>query len=240
MDERDEEGQDAATEAFARLGASVDQMRGELALMRRAVESVAAERTGDVPDYTETLGHLQQRVGAIGKTLANAPALAMTPEDMARRIASVGNAARREDQAALLKAGEDKARVMAELRAIAGAAWTRAEQKNRQLWFGLGGAAIGALLWAVLPGAVTRWAPESWLWPEKMAARTLRLDRWTASRRLAATSQPGTWNAMVAGAGIVRENREAIERCEKAATKAGEPVRCTVRIGFSESFFSPI
>jgi hypothetical protein len=36
-----------------------------------------------------------------------------------------------------------KARVMAELRAIAGSAWTRADQNNRQLWFGLGGVAAG-------------------------------------------------------------------------------------------------
>ena len=232
MDEPyEEDGQHAATEAFARLGASVDQMRGELALVRRAVESVAVERIGDAPDYTETLGHLQERVSAIGKTLASAPALGLTPEDMARRIAAAGSVARREDQAALAKAGEDKARVIAELRTIAGSAWTRAEQKNRQLWFGLGGLAIGALLWATVPGIVARdIAPTSWLWPEKMAARTLRLDRWTASRRLAATSQPDTWNAMVAGLIVVRDNREAIERCGKAATKAGEPVRCTVRI----------
>jgi len=75
---------------------------------------------------------------------------------MAQRIAAAGNAARREDQAALAKAGEDKACVMADLRAIAGSAWTRADQKNRQLWFCLGGAAIGILAWAILPGPVAR------------------------------------------------------------------------------------
>ena len=158
----------------------------------------------------------------------------MTPEDMARRIAAAGSAARREDQAALAKAGEDKARVMAELRVIAGSAWAKHDQKNRQLWFGMGGIAIGALLWAVLPGAVARSVPESWLWPERLAARTLRLDRWTASRKLAATSKPDTWNAMIAGAVIVQDNREAIERCEKPAIKAGKPVRCTVRIRSAE------
>lgn len=79
-----------------------------------------------------------------------------TPEQMAARIDAAGSAARREDQAALAKAGEDKDRVMAELRAIAGSAWTRADQKNRQLWFGLGGAAIGILAWTILPGLVAR------------------------------------------------------------------------------------
>ncbi|WP_443029571.1 DUF6118 family protein [Sphingomonas sp. T1] len=63
-----------------------------------------------------------------------------------------------------------------------------------------------------------------------MAARTLRLDGWTASRRLAAVNQPDTWNTMVAGAIVVQENRDAIERCRRAVTKASKPVRCTVRV----------
>jgi hypothetical protein len=175
-DEDDSQGADAA-EAF-------EAMRGELALLRRAVEGLAAERGAiDVPDYSETLGALQQgvdtatgRINAIGQILAQAPALAMTPEQTTQRIAAAGSAARREDQAAFAKAGEDKARVMAELRTIAGSAWTRAEQKNRQLWFGLGGVAAGILAWAIVRGLVAREiAPASWQWPERMAARTLDL-----------------------------------------------------------------
>ena len=65
---------------------------------------------------------------------------------------------------------------MAEFRAIAESAWTRADSKNRQLWFGLGGAAIGILAWTILPGLVAREiVPASWQWPERMAARTLDL-----------------------------------------------------------------
>lgn len=71
-----------------------------------------------------------ENVARIGQFLKAAPALAMTPEQMAQRIAAAGSAARREDQAALAKAGEDKARIMADLRAIAGSAWTRADQKK--------------------------------------------------------------------------------------------------------------
>lgn len=99
----------------------------------------------------------------IGKILATAPVMAMMPGQMAQRIAAAGNAAWRADQAALAKAGEDKFRVMAELRAIARSAWTRADQRNRQLWFGLGGAAIGILAWAIVPGLVGRnVVPASW------------------------------------------------------------------------------
>ena len=58
-DEDDSQGADAA-EAF-------EAMRGELALLRRAVEGLAAERGAiDVPDYTETLGRMQKGVDTAG------------------------------------------------------------------------------------------------------------------------------------------------------------------------------
>ncbi len=238
MDEDTQEGGDPA-EAFDRLRAVIEGQDRELALLRRAVEGLAAERSAiDVPDYSETLGRIQQgvdatagRINAIGQILAKAPALAMTPDDMAQRIATAGSAARREDQAALAKAGEDKARVMAELRTIAGSAWTKHDQKNRQLWFGLGGAAIGVLAWAIVPGLVAREvAPASWQWPERMAARAVDLPMWQAGGQILATADPPAYRAIVAADRIVTTNREAIERCSKAATKARETVRCTVRI----------
>ncbi len=232
----DEDEQGGAVEAF-------EAMRGELALLRRAVEGLAAERNGqDTPDYSETLGRMQQgvdgatgRLDHIGKMLAAAPVMAMTPEQMAQRISAAGSAARREDQAALAKAGEDKARVMAELRAIAGSAWTRADQKNRQLWFGLGGAAIGILTWAILPGLVAREiAPASWQWPERMAARTLDLPRWEAGQRMMQSASPTAFRAIVGADRIVTANRETIEGCSKAAARKRETVRCTIRIGSEE------
>ena len=61
--------------------------RGELALMRRAIEGLAAERASiDVPDYSETLGHVVQRLDGVNGRLdqittaiVKSPALAMTP-----------------------------------------------------------------------------------------------------------------------------------------------------------------
>ena len=230
-DEDDQGGTDAA-EAF-------EAMRGELALLRRAVEGLAAERGAiDVPDYTETLGRMQQgvdataaRVALINDVIVRSPALAMTPEQMAQRIAAVGSAARREDQAALAKAGEDKARVMAELRAIAGSAWTRADQRNRQLWFALGGVAAGILAWAIVPGLVAReLAPASWRWPERMAARTLDMPRWEAGQRMMQSADAAQFRAIVAADKIVTANRETIEGCSKAANRARATVRCTIKV----------
>ncbi|MDR7260435.1 hypothetical protein J2X47_004644 [Sphingomonas sp. BE270] len=229
-DEDDSQGADAA-EAF-------EAMRGELALLRRAVEGLAAERSGqDMPNYTETLGVLQQGVNTAGENIARigqflkaAPALAMTPEQMAQRIAAAGNAARREDQAALAKAGEDKAGVMAELRAIAGSAWTRADQKNRQLWFGLGGVVAGLVLWAILAGPIARAVPESWQWPEKMAARSLRMPMWEGGQRMMRVASPDAFAAIVAGDRIIAANREALAACRKRANKAHDGIRCAVKL----------
>ena len=62
MDNDIQEGGDPA-EAFDRLRDVVESQNRELALLRRAVEGLAAERAAvDVPDYTETLGALQQGV----------------------------------------------------------------------------------------------------------------------------------------------------------------------------------
>ena len=218
-----EEGDDPA-EAFDRLRAVVEGQDRELALLRRAVEGLAAERANiDVPDYSETLGMLQQgvdtatgRIDHVVHILSKAPVMAMTPEQMAQRIAAAGSIARREDQAALAKAGEDKASVMTELRSIAGSAWTRHDQKNRQLWFGLSGVAIGIIAWAIVPGLVAREiAPTSWQWPERMAARTLDMPRWEAGQRMMQSADPAQFRAIVTSDRIVTANREAIEGCSK-------------------------
>ncbi|GBQ50950.1 DUF6118 family protein [Komagataeibacter europaeus] len=238
MDDDIQDGGDPA-EAFDQLRAVIEGQDRELALLRRAVEGLAAERAHiDVPDYSETLGRMQQgvnataeRIAVLNDVIARSPALAMTPEQMAQRIAAAGNAARREDQAALAKAGEDKARIMAELRAVAGSAWTRAEQKNRQLWFGLGGMAAGILAWAILPGLVAREvAPASWQWPERIAARTLDLPRWEAGQRMMESASPTAFRAIVGADRIVTANREAVEGCSKVAARKRETVRCTIKV----------
>ena len=222
----------------------------ELALLRRAVEGLAAERAHiDVPDYSETLGRMQQgvdataeRLAVINDVIARSPALAMTPEQMAQRISAAGNAARREDQAALAKAGEDKARVMAELRAIVGSAWTRADQKNRQLWFGLGGAAIGILVWSILPGLVARKiAPASWQWPERIAARTLDLPKWEAGQRLMRAAAPDAFANIAAADRIITANRKAVQACYTKAGKTKKTVCCIIKINWDdEAARSPI
>ena len=227
-DEAEYDGSDAAAEAF-------EEVRGEVALLRRAIERLAAERAElpEQPDYSETLGRIAnatvaaaQRLDALSKAAEDG----IAPRYVADRIIAASSGARAEDQrtiAAARQGLEDATRALHGLVASA----RRSDEQNRWLaWSAIGGVVLGMLLWAVFAGFVARAVPESWLWPERMAARTLRLDTWTASRRLAAVSQPETWNKMVAGGIVVQNNREAIDRCRRAASKASEPVKCTVKI----------
>src|SRR3546814_4372025 len=85
----------ARTQAFARL-------EGEMALMRRAVEHLAAERADIViPDYGATLGEITMRLGAMAQGLiaiADKPAMHLTPEGLAARMEASAQAARRVDR----------------------------------------------------------------------------------------------------------------------------------------------
>ena len=224
----DDHEPDAAVEAF-------EQIRGEMALMRRAVERLAAERAEvpTIPDYSETLGRMAK---ALNATMQNVGVLAKAAEDnvapryVADRIVAAGAHARDEDRRMIASAGEKMERATTALHGIGGGA-RRADKQRRMLWQ-VGAAAFlgGVLLWALLAGGIARALPASWQWPEKMAARTLRMSMWEAGRHLLIVDSPESWNALVEGWNVVRDNRKTIEGCRKAAAKAGESVRCTIRI----------
>jgi hypothetical protein len=95
---------DPATEAFARL-------EGELALMRRAVQHLAAERADIViPDYGKTLGGMAKRLDAISGSLgdiAEHPAMRMTPDGFRKQIEVAAVTARRADQERIEQAHKD-------------------------------------------------------------------------------------------------------------------------------------
>jgi hypothetical protein len=228
MADEDRNGDDAAAEAF-------EELRAEVTLLRRAVERLAAERA-ELPqpkDYDETLGRIAQAISKLSErmnVLAERPGITITPEGIARQVAAAAGTVRAEDQRTITAAGKSLEDATRALHGYVASA-RRGDEQNRWLaWTAIGATAFGMLLWAAFAGAVARAVPESWLWPERMAARTLRLDTWTAGRRLAAVSRPETWNGMVAGAIFVQDNQAAIEQCWRAADKAGTSVKCSIRI----------
>lgn len=219
---------DPAAEAFARL-------EGELALMRRAVQHLAAERADIViPDYGPTLTDMTKRIGAMSENLkgmAGHPAMQMTPDSVGNRIAAAAEAARRSDQDRISQARSDLNHAAQEMRSVTAHARTAAEQRQ-QLYQVAGGAMLaGILLWSFLPGTIARAMPESWHWPERMAARLVgAASRWDAGARLMQSDSSEAWNALVQAADIQRDNRDAIDACRKSAATSQQPVRCSVKI----------
>ena len=223
-----EAASDPAAEAFARL-------EGELALMRRAVQHLAAERADIViPDYGTTLTDMAKRLGAISRginTIADHPAMQLTPDSLGTRIEAVAESARRSDHDRIRQARADMDHATRDLRSLTAQARTAGEQRQ-QLFQVAGGCMLaGIFLWSFLPGTIARTMPESWHWPERIATRMVGASSlWDAGARMMQTGDPQAWSALLHAADIQRDNREAIEACRKSAATSRQAVRCTVRI----------
>ena len=227
-DQYHEVEQDDPAEAFERL-------RGEVALLRRAVEGLTTAREAiDIPDYEPTLARTEKILGALVQqvdALRKSPAMTVTPETMASRLnASVVeavNAVRGETQAS--KTALDSA--IRDLRGLAGAV-RRANAQRKWLFIaGGGGLAAGLLLYALMAGPIARMMPASWQWPERMAARVLDEQMvWAAGRHLLISASPQSWNEMAAAFNLMDDNRKAIEKCRKSAGKAEKAVRCMIEV----------
>jgi hypothetical protein len=213
--------QDPAAAAFTRL-------EDEIARMRGAVEQLSTGHAKiDAPDYTPTLGEMSKRLGAIEEK----PAMLITPEDMAARMAAAATEARRTDRTTLTDAQRKHDQAAYRLEALLGTAATIATQRRYITWAGGSGLFAGCLLWAILPGAVARALPESWHVPERMAAHIAGGPTvWEAGVRIMRAGSPVAYRAISDAAEMRHQNRDTIAACEKNAAKRKKPVRCTIEI----------
>ncbi|HQV03938.1 MULTISPECIES: DUF6118 family protein [unclassified Novosphingobium] len=219
---------DPAAEAFGRL-------EGQIALVRRAVEHLAAERADIViPDYSPTLGQMVGQLEAVTQSLgslAAQPALALTPSGISDQITRAAESMRRLDHDRLSSAQQELRHSTQALLDVVALARTRGEQQR--VLYKVGGACLvsGLLLWAILPGIVARTVPDSWRWPESMATRMLRQPSIVEAGILLIRSEnPAQWDAIADAARFERDNREAINRCKQTARKTNASVSCVVRI----------
>ena len=222
----DPSANDPASKAF-------DRLRREVTTMRLAVEHLAdAPGKIEIPDYTETLTHIDGRITATHKalrTLADRPAIALTPEILAQQIAAAGVEARRVEQATFNKATSTFITLGRELSSITASALTERQQFKMQLWFGGLGIAVGAMLMAVTPIIANDLAPESWLWPEKKAANVLDRDMWNAGERLQAVADPKRWETRTAIEAATVDSKESYSACLKAVATTRKSVKCIIR-----------
>lgn len=231
---------DAAAQAFERLevrvGGMEQRLDGRLSMLTRAVEHITVEKQSlEIPDYSPTLakhgGHLATMAGQM-KRLADAPAMQLTPESMAEWMLASSEAAREPDKATIKQARELHRESQADLMRAIGTIRTNQEQRRHMLYTGIGAVLAVSLLWLIYPGWAASIGLQSWNWPERVARRVLgEPTLWDAGIRLMRADNPEAWQAIVNAADMARENRDALAACQKAASKAKEPVRCTIRVG---------
>lgn len=219
--------------------AAFDRLRGEVALLRSAVQGLTVARESiDIPDYQPTLARTEKILAALMVQvdgMAKSPAVTLTPENMGQRIhvavAETVNTLKNHAQAS--KTAMDGA--VNELRLVVRSAH-HADEQDRRVWlFGGGGLVLGLVLYAVLAGPIARLAPASWLWPERVATRVLAEPTpWDAGQRLMRVASPEGWSGITVAANLARDNRDAIEACRKAAARKREAVSCTIKVGTSD------
>jgi hypothetical protein len=216
----------AAAAAFAHLTEKVEALEA-------AIAGLAAKREA-APDYSETLGiiaHNLNAYGAMVKAVRQSPALQLTPDDIAARIAAASKQARAEDSRIIARSRETLDRATEKLESLAAAVATADEQRLRLFFAAVAGVLTGLLFWSFLLDAIARVLPQDWRIPEAMATRTLGANSaWDAGARLMRTANPRAWDALKEASDLLRDNREAIEKCREAAAQTGKIIRCALEV----------
>jgi hypothetical protein len=92
------------------------------------------------------------------------------------------------------------------------------------------GAVAGTIVWVCFSGPIARALPASWSVPERIAAGTLRLDRWHAGARLMKNASPQAWMELMEGSDLERNNRGVLQDCRSVVARTGKGQRCTITI----------
>jgi hypothetical protein len=134
--------------------AAFEELRQEIALMRRAVAGLSAEHASiEVPDYSQTLGQMGKALNLIlrtNKELSEAPALRMTAQNWAEHIAAASQTARQADREAIDRARSGFDEIGRAMSASLDSARTADKQLTWLLCAAGGGLVVGALIGVVV------------------------------------------------------------------------------------------
>ena len=215
--------------------AAFERLRGEVSLLRSAIEGLTAARESiEIPDYEPTLERTEKILVALVHQidgLSKRPAMMITAEAMGSRVnASVADATA-ELRNLVNSTRGDMTTATRDLQSITRSRRDRDTQDRWLIGIGLGSAGLAILLYALLASPIARLMPASWLWPERGAMRVLgEPTMWDAGARLMARGSPASWEMIVAANPLADGNREALQACRVAATKAKKPARCTIEV----------
>jgi Family of unknown function (DUF6118) len=212
--------EDGATRAF-------DQLRAEIASLRKAIEALPAALEALEPvDYAPSFGTVAKVLDAVDRRLGvmeQHPALRLTPDQHSRAIIQAGGEGVREMARALREETDAIRREIQNLAEIVGEAQTREVHKRTLLWMlgaGLGGGMIlFPLLGAFAPGGsyLAAWA-------------TGNADRWQAGVELLQVSNPSGAQMFATASRLFNANSEVLRACFEAARKADREQRCSITV----------
>ncbi|WP_374595732.1 hypothetical protein [Sphingosinicella sp.] len=125
-----------------------ETLRREVALLRRALEGLAAEQKAQ-PDYSGVLAGIGTRIKEQNATLgamAKTPALQLTPEAMGQQFVRASQQVRAEDAKLLGHAQNGMTTAARQVVEALATARTAHEQQKVVRWYAAAGALIGAVL----------------------------------------------------------------------------------------------
>lgn len=127
-----------------------EALRREVALLRRALEGLAAEQKAQ-PDYSGVLAGIGARIKeqntALG-AMAEAPALRLTPEAMAQQIMRASERVRAEDSRLLGHAQNGMTTAARQIEAALATARTAQAQQRAVRWSAMLGIVVGIIVGA--------------------------------------------------------------------------------------------
>ena len=206
---------------------ALDNLRAEVAALRRSVEALPHAKGNRPKDYSPTLGVIAQQLETLSDTLQaieKHPAIRMTPAQHNQFLAGagetlVGRAVQKLDNAAAAAVQERREHV-----AMIGS--MRGQQKHWEwvLWSG----AAAFLLGLLISPMFARVLPFGW--DGHIAAFIMNADRWNAGTALMEAGNPEAWRTFRSDFELVKDNQEAIAACRNAAAKARKEQHCNIAV----------
>jgi hypothetical protein len=203
--------------------AAFEALRAEVAALRASLGE------GDVrvaPDYAPTLGKM---AASLAKIEAH-PAMQLTPDAFAYQVRQARDAAQQQGSRDMSTAIQRVNAAGAGLERLAERQRTGREQVRQVAIMTAVGSVVGVIVWVCFSGPIARALPAGWSVPERMAAATLRLDRWEAGARLMQNANAQSWARLVDVSELAHENGDGPKKCRDAASRSGRPQRCVLTL----------
>jgi hypothetical protein len=200
---------------------ATDPIDARLALVEKALAGMST-------DLTEFTGAFAKADGRLAKVEAAIEKLAKRPDPsdaLAKTVkAEIGGYLR--SAADALYQQERRTREAED------ACWRRMREgeaegmvwRKRLCWTAGGGVAAGIVLMALL----LRVVPDGW--SDRAYAAVTGQDRWDAGTRMMYRANPASYDALAASDRLLRRAGSEIDKCLKAAEKAGKPQKCTLTV----------